>query len=489
MEVNNSRNNVQLPFGLRNGELVHITEVVSGLACRCYCAACGAMLVAKKGDKNTHHFAHHIDQACADGFETVLHYAAKQVLQESLEIVLPKLVIHDQVTGTVDGQKYFKSGSAEVCEVVAIKLERVELEKRLNNIIPDVIAYVNGEPLLIEIAVTHFVDEDKEQKINTLNYPTIEIDLSDINRDLDYEVVRKLVVTSIENKKWLFNSNEVAVRRQLKQRLRQELELELEAIRLKNIESNRLAAEHRKRVLAKEEKDRRLISGHIRQAKHYLNDLNVIQTKYTSELVSNTLWKRIEFILKVNQNSLPKFLNTPIKGEFIFACDRRLWQAGIFMAFIFNKFQKYDDPYPIRLERMIDWCQKNIPMNRFALELWSKKGMLGTEELNLLSNFDRYNAVREFVRHLEREGFIKFLYSNRYKIINDKLLLNSIHQTDSSLICTGVNNAWITSLTEDYQERFQERAAIHEYCGGLPRADAENLAYLSLFNPPSQLHA
>jgi hypothetical protein len=87
------------------------------------------------------------------------------------------------------------------------------------------------------------------------------------------------------------------------------------------------------------------------------------------------------------------------------------------------------------------------------------------------------------------KGFIKFLYSNHYKIINDKLLLNSINQTDSSLICTGVNNAWITSLTEDYQERFQERAAIHEYCGGLPRADAENLAYLSLFNPPSQLHA
>jgi hypothetical protein len=131
--------------------------------------------------------------------------------------------------------------------VVAIKLERVELEKRLNNIIPDVIAYVNGEPLLIEIAVTHFVDEDKEQKINTLNYPTIEIDLSDIHRDLDYEVVRKLVVTSIENKKWLFNSNEAAVRRQLKLRLRQELESELEAIRLKNIETNRLAAEHRKR--------------------------------------------------------------------------------------------------------------------------------------------------------------------------------------------------------------------------------------------------
>jgi len=115
--------------------------------------------------------------------------------------------------------------------------------------------------------------------------------------------------------------------------------------------------------------------------------------------------------------------------------------------------------------------------------------MLGSEEINLLSNFDLYNTVREFVRHLEREGFIKFLYSNRYKIINDQLLPNSIHQTDSSLICTGVSNAWITSLTEDYQERFQERAAIHEYCGGLARAEAENLAYLSLLNPTSQLHA
>jgi hypothetical protein len=140
-------------------------------------------------------------------------------------------------------------------------------------------------------------------------------------------------------------------------------------------------------VLAKEEKDRQLISRNIRQAKHYLNDVYLIQTKHASELVSTILWRRIEFILKVNQESLPDFLNTPIKGEFIFACDRRLWQAGLFMAFIYNKFQKYDDPYPIRLERMIDWCQKNIPMNRFALELWSKKGMLGLRRIKSTVKF------------------------------------------------------------------------------------------------------
>jgi hypothetical protein len=35
---------VKLPFGIRNGELVHISTVPRGLTCECYCAACDARL-------------------------------------------------------------------------------------------------------------------------------------------------------------------------------------------------------------------------------------------------------------------------------------------------------------------------------------------------------------------------------------------------------------------------------------------------------------
>jgi competence CoiA-like predicted nuclease len=59
MENNNSGNQVKLPFGLRDGELVHISTVQSGLACKCSCAACDAILIARKGIKNAHHFAHY----------------------------------------------------------------------------------------------------------------------------------------------------------------------------------------------------------------------------------------------------------------------------------------------------------------------------------------------------------------------------------------------------------------------------------------------
>jgi hypothetical protein len=46
----------------------------------------------------------------------------------------------------------------------------------------------------------------------------------------------------------------------------------------------------------------------------------------------------------------------------------------------------------------------------------------------------------------------------------------------------GVSKAIIAALSVDNQERFHERAGIHEFCGGTTRKEAEELAYSSLFH-------
>ena len=55
----------KLPFGVKGGLLVRVSEVVSGLRCGCVCPGCGGVLVARKGEKVEHHFAHHSVDDCA----------------------------------------------------------------------------------------------------------------------------------------------------------------------------------------------------------------------------------------------------------------------------------------------------------------------------------------------------------------------------------------------------------------------------------------
>lgn len=56
------KNDEGLDFALsrKTGRMVDVTMVARGLACDCVCAHCGALLQAKKGRKNRHHFAHYV---------------------------------------------------------------------------------------------------------------------------------------------------------------------------------------------------------------------------------------------------------------------------------------------------------------------------------------------------------------------------------------------------------------------------------------------
>jgi len=85
---------IQLPYGIKCGKLVHISEVESGLACGCVCPSCDAQLVARKGAKVVHHFAHHSTYPCEYALETALHIAAKDILNDQKRIILPAVKVH-----------------------------------------------------------------------------------------------------------------------------------------------------------------------------------------------------------------------------------------------------------------------------------------------------------------------------------------------------------------------------------------------------------
>ena len=108
---------------MKNGCLVHVSEVQQGLKCGCICPSCGEKMVARKGSKMAHHFAHQ-NAECSYGIETTLHLMAKEVLENKKKMLLPSV--------TID----FKHRASEVVSSeLFVSFNEVACEMRMDNII------------------------------------------------------------------------------------------------------------------------------------------------------------------------------------------------------------------------------------------------------------------------------------------------------------------------------------------------------------------
>ncbi|MDI6004126.1 hypothetical protein [Cobetia marina] len=205
--------NTLIPYGLRGDNCIHITELdkhESGLSCNCICPSCGEKLIAKSlSGKYQAHFAHSRLTNCNTAAESGLHLKAKEIIKNTRCISAPPLdakiirkveYIHKEKTIHIAKEmKYFK-------------VDQVIEELNFDFYRPDLTLYKSSKKisseihqLLVEIKVTHEVDENKRQKIISDNYSCIEIDLSRIDRMADptdiYEAIH-----DISNVSWIHHS-------------------------------------------------------------------------------------------------------------------------------------------------------------------------------------------------------------------------------------------------------------------------------------------
>lgn len=185
-----SDKSIKLEYALKSNKLVHISEVDSGFKCGCICPCCGAKLIARKGNKVVHHFAHYNADECFKGYETILHIWAKEILSEYKSIKGPEV--------------FFGPNEMKFKEM-SINYDFVELEKKLDDIKPDVVAYKENKQMLIEIYVTHKIDKVKKEKIKKMDISTLEIDLSDINRSISKDELRDIILNDTKRKHWIHN--------------------------------------------------------------------------------------------------------------------------------------------------------------------------------------------------------------------------------------------------------------------------------------------
>ena len=76
------------------GDVVDIDEVkVRGLNCNCRCAACKGDFIARKGEKNKHHFAHQSNYECVYANEIAIYILTKKLLEQLQVIEMPSIPV------------------------------------------------------------------------------------------------------------------------------------------------------------------------------------------------------------------------------------------------------------------------------------------------------------------------------------------------------------------------------------------------------------
>jgi hypothetical protein len=197
-------NNVKLPYGMRDGRLIHISDesVPSGQNCGCVCPECGEPLIAKKGEVNQYYFSHrgYYEGAgiCSGGFETAAHLRAKAIIEEEGKVNFPATV------GMVRDRReiWMAGGMVEVSEIIRERNLSPELR-------PDLYAsYADGK-VVIEIFVTHECTPLKKRWLRENKIPSFEIKLSAYKRS-DLGADFRDAVLSRASRFWIYDPQQEA---------------------------------------------------------------------------------------------------------------------------------------------------------------------------------------------------------------------------------------------------------------------------------------
>ena len=204
------------------GEPIYILGADSGRK-GYWCMGCGEEMEAVKRIKNILHksyFRHiakdkNIERKCTFSNQDYRHRLAIDILQRTKRIKVPNLYKY-----APDGSEAILLEETKYVEAHSVRAELTFYEDDEGNVLfgknpeiedknllirPDVTFFdIHGKPiLLIEIVVTHKLDDEKKAKINRLGINTIQIS---IPKDSPENIAKNLLIT--KNTKWVFNNVE-----------------------------------------------------------------------------------------------------------------------------------------------------------------------------------------------------------------------------------------------------------------------------------------
>lgn len=427
-----TQSNIKLQYGLRDDKLISINDISDeqkGLKCNCYCPGCGMKLQAKLGSgKRQPHFAHN-NEACdiVIAHQSALHILAKEIIQEEQKIGLPALkVSFDDIPKNNIKANYYELPNELIYKTAqTVMCEQVILEKKISDIVPDVIVKIGERYCLIEIAVTHFIDETKAEKIKKVGLPVIEIDLSELSgMELNKDNVKKILLEESDLKYWIYNpKREEAINWATKEYEKKDKEIIHVQEEIERTERERRERKAQKREIAKEK---------IRQLQIGNNYGNAVK-QLRNNVKFMECWKNRSFYK--NGMEVPFYMDIPITGEIVFDCDRRIWQSAIFDKFIYNR--TFDGEHFVKIEKISKWATSYQQEFKLNWDLVPKTYIAiknSCYERSLLQM-----CIKEYVEYLSLIGFLSKMYyevlsthdlipPNRKKAAELKAIIDEVDQ-------------------------------------------------------------
>ena len=426
MELNHSG---MIYFALKeeSNQVVHISEMVEkdrGKACECICLCCGHPLVAKLGrGKKTAHFAHLAEEGrttCSadEANESGLHKIAKEIVCKSEYIWLPPVTISEQNDPDRNVEDYKQQEPLLLGEKFKLHYQNAKTEVPFDGFKPDVCIFRERKNILIEIAVTHYVDAEKYSKIKMAQMPTVEINIADFIKDYkeeetdsinDFEKkLRNNLVENVENKTWIYHPSENEGIKKLCERNR-ELEIEYQQNRIKILkeqEERKKREEQQESWIQEQQRLREQIDIEVERL--HTNEPYYLSCKAKTKGADTAVLNCINRLGICNlrfktADEIPFFLNIPVFGEVVFNCDRRIWQTILFEK-VFYQWQ-YDDVNSARIYYCFAGSREGL-LNQKFVYIWKKQGK---PQFPIKEDLLR-RAIEEYLVHLSALGFIDIRY-------------------------------------------------------------------------------
>jgi len=335
-----------IPFALSEADqlLYEPRAVPLGKKCGCICPGCRQPVYAKHcmSGKRAPHFAHAPGSDCANGFETALHLAAKQLIESRSILAFPELVASIKI---FDDMGHLHKPEKQLVAAGRRALTNVVLEQAVGQIRPDV--RVNVEDLgavLVEVAVTHFVDEHKLDQITQAGIPAIEIDLSAF-REATFAALEVALFDDPSNTRWLYYPELERAKQGLRDSIQWLLDAATEsAASTAAIERARAALVEAERVKRVEEAARRRAevekeAARRREEAARNRVLDVEQRILRNEALKKAAafkarpetHKRQILLRRLGLTQIPSTLAANVRGAMCFGVDDPLiWQATLF---------------------------------------------------------------------------------------------------------------------------------------------------------------
>lgn len=212
-----------LPFAMRtaDGQFVSPEDVSRGLACNCVCPECGDPVQARHGTERAWHFAHSTSSDCVGAYEKSVHEAAKQLLRDRKELLLPVLSV---TVEAVDAFNRLLRESETIFGAKRVNLEACKYGQVFGDVKPDLVGTLRERRLLIEVTVFHRLMPDKQERLEKTGLAILEIDLNEFRTmQATRERLEAALFTREDNRRWVWHPAKASAEERLHESLRQRL--------------------------------------------------------------------------------------------------------------------------------------------------------------------------------------------------------------------------------------------------------------------------